>query len=106
MVDGVARELGAMSGGLDAEGRRAVVGATRLLAAAEMTAAHARLLTVFRCPGEADDEAAADKVRERELRREGTWGPKAAPADVAAGLSGVSQAVAPVPPGSSVGVHL
>lgn len=59
MAEGVARELGAMSGGLDAEGQRAVVGATRLLAAAEMTAAHARLLTVFRCPGEADDEAAA-----------------------------------------------
>ena len=57
MVDGVARELGAMSGGLDAEGRRAVVGATRLLTAAEVTAAHARLMAVFKCPGEADDEA-------------------------------------------------
>ena len=59
MAEGVARELGAMSGGLDAEDRRAVVGATRLLAAAEMTAAHARLLTVFMCSGEADDEAPA-----------------------------------------------
>ena len=61
MVEGLARELGAQlgaqSGGLDAEGRRAVVGATRLLTAAEVTAAHARLMAVFKCPGEADDEA-------------------------------------------------
>ena len=39
-----------------------------------------------------DDEVAAEKARERDLRRAGRWGPKAPPSDVAAGLWGVAQA--------------
>lgn len=38
-----------------------------------------------------EDETAAEKTRERELRRAGRWGPKAPPADTAAGLWGVAQ---------------
>ena len=48
-----------------------------------------------------EEESGGEKVRERELRRLGKWGPKASPADTAAGLWGIAHG--PASSGSSGG---